>query len=166
VRVSVEVTVGIISAFLAVIGICVAYLQLRRTPRTNAHHPEDPADTAPRAPLVLGDVPREPLAHIERDDLLARLAQVLAHEKISILVGGRGVGKTHLAATHVRSRLRDGIARVFWIVAEDETGSPRSPARPCRDLGAPQHLIINNCQIALHTATTRPDRSVAARVRR
>ncbi|RAK29697.1 tetratricopeptide repeat protein [Actinoplanes lutulentus] len=108
-------TVGIISAVLTVVGIGVAYLQLRRTPQGKT----GPAPPVTPVSLVLGDIPRQPLAHVEREDLLLRLTQALEQEKLSVLVGRKGSGKTHLAATHVRGRLGGGIGRVIWIVAED-----------------------------------------------
>ncbi|AQZ65759.1 Putative ATP/GTP-binding protein [[Actinomadura] parvosata subsp. kistnae] len=72
------------------------------------------------APAVIGDVPREPRAFQPRAQLSERIDQLLCTPRpapVCALVGGRGVGKTHLAAAHARRCIQDGIP-VAWLHAE------------------------------------------------
>lgn len=104
------VVVGIVSAVIALVGAVIAYLQLRRTPKATVTAGHEVLD-----PLVVGDIPREPLSFRRRKDLDARIERALAAQLRAVLVGPRGVGKTHLAAAHARSC--GGI--VVWVVADD-----------------------------------------------
>jgi hypothetical protein len=91
--------------------------------------------------LVIGDVPREPLSHTRRDELLTGLGRALAAGGVCALVGGRGVGKTHLAATYVRDRLGGGVARVLWIVADEATAVVTSLADLARRAGVVDEVV-------------------------
>ncbi|MEV4384304.1 tetratricopeptide repeat protein [Micromonospora sp. NPDC049580] len=112
---SAEVTVGVISAIVAVAGLGVSYLQLRRTSTSSALR----WSARCRAPIVIGDVPREPLAYTRRAALLEELARAVANGPVTVLTGGRGVGKTHLVATYTRESLARRLRLVLWVVAED-----------------------------------------------
>ena len=106
-----EVVVGIIGAVIAIAGVAITFLQLRRTPKGAAIE----GATGARGRLVVGDIPREPLSFRHRADLTAAVGQALAARGTAVLLGARGVGKTHLAAAHARGR--PGV--VLWVVADD-----------------------------------------------
>ncbi|MEU8358988.1 tetratricopeptide repeat protein [Nonomuraea sp. NPDC048882] len=82
----------------------------------------EPAPEADRrsAPAVIGEVPREPKAFQPRPDLSKRIDKVFSgHHAAAVcaLAGGRGVGKTHLAATYARVCIDQGVP-VAWLHAE------------------------------------------------
>ncbi|MEV5495133.1 tetratricopeptide repeat protein [Nonomuraea fuscirosea] len=79
-----------------------------------------PDDDRRSAPAVIGEVPREPKAFQPRPDLSERIDEVFSARHaaaVCALAGGRGVGKTHLAATYARSCIDQGIP-VAWLHAE------------------------------------------------
>lgn len=69
---------------------------------------------APGVPAVHGDVPREPLSAVRRAALLARIEDAFGAGRFCVLLGGNGVGKTHLAAAYAR----DSRSPVVWVAAE------------------------------------------------
>lgn len=86
--------------------------------------------------LVLGAVPREPLSAVSRVDLLAKIDEKFGAGRFCVLLGGGGVGKTHLAAAHVRA----GRGPVVWVAAQDPANTVRAYAalarRPAPDAEA------------------------------
>ncbi|MER6130615.1 FxSxx-COOH system tetratricopeptide repeat protein [Streptomyces sp. NPDC001815] len=80
----------------------------------------------PRSPLldrllVIGALPREPLAFQKREQLVEAVEQAMERNSVAVvcaLTGGRGVGKTQLAGVYARSRIDAGWRVVVWIVAE------------------------------------------------
>jgi tetratricopeptide (TPR) repeat protein len=74
----------------------------------------------PRRPtnLVYGDVPRQPPAFQQRDDLANKLAQAGRLAIIIALTGTRGIGKSQLAAAYARKCIEDRWKLVAWIGAE------------------------------------------------
>ncbi|MFC4122097.1 tetratricopeptide repeat protein [Nonomuraea zeae] len=71
-------------------------------------------------PAVIGEVPREPKAFEPRPELSARVEQVFSARQVAAvcaLAGGRGVGKTHLAAAYARHCIEQGVP-VAWLHAE------------------------------------------------
>lgn len=84
-----------------------------------------PADAIKATPVMVGEIPREPLGFQPRVDLLAALnapgpgSQVVV---VHALTGLRGVGKTHLAAAYARAKLAERWRLVAWINAEDLGG--------------------------------------------
>ncbi|MFC4148003.1 FxSxx-COOH system tetratricopeptide repeat protein [Micromonospora mangrovi] len=135
-----EAAVGVVGACLTTVGVVVAYLQLRRTPRASALT-QQPSRSGPGAQLVIGDIPREPLAHIRREGLLASLERTAASGKLCSLVGGRGVGKTHLAATYARDRLAQNYACLVWIVADDAAAVVTALAEVAKQAGVTDDVV-------------------------
>lgn len=71
------------------------------------------------AQLVVGEIPRRPTSFQPRASLYAQLKEAPGVAVVTALTGGRGIGKTHLAAAFARDRIADGWPVVSWIVAED-----------------------------------------------
>ncbi|MEU5674740.1 FxSxx-COOH system tetratricopeptide repeat protein [Micromonospora sp. NPDC047753] len=160
-----EVAIGALSAALAVLGTVAAFLQLRRTPAASVSLPPALAVTGnqdSRRPLVVGDVPREPVSHMCREELLAEVSTVLAKSRVCVLIGGRGVGKTHLAATYVRDQLCVDVARVLWIVADDVAAVITSLADFARQAGAVDEVVDTEpaARTALRWLENESERSV------
>jgi tetratricopeptide (TPR) repeat protein len=74
------------------------------------------------APVVVGEIPQEPVAFQSRAGLLAGPENGALPGRIVVVravTGMRGVGKTHLAAEFARARLADRWRLVAWINSED-----------------------------------------------
>ncbi|WP_155544136.1 hypothetical protein [Amycolatopsis camponoti] len=102
-----EVVVG---AAVAVLALVTAFVLRRRR--------------GARPRLVLGAVPREPLSAVSRTALLAKIEEKFAGGRFCVLLGGGGVGKTHLAAAYVRA-VR---GTVVWVAAQDPANTVRAYA--------------------------------------
>ncbi|MGC5565527.1 FxSxx-COOH system tetratricopeptide repeat protein [Streptomyces sp. FR-108] len=84
--------------------------------------PHDPPPVVADRPLVIGALPRQPLAFQKREQLVADVEQAMERNSVAVvcaLTGGRGVGKTQLAGVYARSRIDAGWRVVVWIVAEE-----------------------------------------------
>lgn len=75
--------------------------------------------------VLVGDIPREPVAFQNRTALLSRLQDPLEDERVTVVsavTGSRGVGKTQLAGAYARQCIAGRWALVAWIIAEDIAG--------------------------------------------
>ncbi|MFB4284527.1 tetratricopeptide repeat protein [Nonomuraea sp. MTCD27] len=89
-------------------------------PVPSAGPPPAPKSDPRPVPAVIGDVPREPKAFQPRPDLSERIDKLFSASHtaaVGALVGGRGVGKTQLAAAYARRCIEQGIP-VAWLHAE------------------------------------------------
>jgi tetratricopeptide (TPR) repeat protein len=71
---------------------------------------------------VVGDIPQEPVAFLDRPELLRELLDPPPGRRaapVFAVIGIRGVGKSQLAAACARRRLDEGWRVVAWLNAED-----------------------------------------------
>ncbi|SEF22233.1 hypothetical protein SAMN05421837_1011292 [Amycolatopsis pretoriensis] len=80
---------------------------------------------------VVGPVPREPLAAVRRDDLLAKIDETFRAGRSCVLLGRGGAGKTHAAAAFVR----EARSPVLWVAAADPANTARAYAELARQQG-------------------------------
>jgi hypothetical protein len=87
--------------------------------------------------VVVGLIPREPLAFMDRDAHihLIRAARRDEVTVVSAVTGLRGVGKTQLAAAYARSRASEGCGLVGWVNAETRDTTLADLARIADRLG-------------------------------
>ncbi len=72
--------------------------------------------------IVVGELPGRPPVFVKRD-AAGRLAKAFADgggvAAVSSLTGGRGSGKTQVAAQYARQAVAEGVGLVAWVSAED-----------------------------------------------
>jgi len=132
------------AAILAVVlpswGMSVAMLAWAARSRGAAMDSERGGIVGPRAgqlagQVVVGEIPREPSGFQPRSALQARLTTTGEVTVLSAVTGGRGIGKTQLAAAVARRRITEGWPVVAWIVAEDPDQTLAGMDRLARALG-------------------------------
>ena len=72
--------------------------------------------------VVVGELPSAPPAFVMRE-AVDRLAAAFAADSsiaVSVLTGGRGTGKTQIAAQYAREAVANGIELVAWVSAVDQ----------------------------------------------
>lgn len=107
---------------LAVVGLVPLYIGWQNRRSSNAvrekveDHVQSAAtltgdDAADAGTLVIGDVPREPVAYQPRHELFANLCDAARSQRVAVvcaLTGARGVGKTHLVSAYARQCIAEG----------------------------------------------------------
>jgi hypothetical protein len=119
---------GVVGAVAAIVFGLIPLLRRRKQVPQAPSEAEDGAVSAGAgedAPVVVGEIPQEPLGFRPRADLLAALDALGPGSRVVVVhavTGMRGVGKTHLAAAYARARLAQRWRLVAWINAEDLGG--------------------------------------------
>ena len=102
---------GAVRAAAAIVFGLIPLLQRRKQVPQAPGQAEDgalPAGAGEDAPVVVGEIPQQPLGFRPRADLLAALDVPGPGSRVVVVravTGMRGVGKTHLAAAYARARL-------------------------------------------------------------
>ena len=116
---------GVVGAAVAIVFGLIPLLQRRKElPEApgEAGSGASPAGAGEDDPVVVGEIPQQPLGFQPRADLLAALDPPRPGSRVVVVhavTGLRGVGKTHLAAAYARARLAERWRLVAWINAED-----------------------------------------------
>ena len=119
---------GVVGAAAAIVFGLIPLLQRRKevaqAPDVAAFEAV-PAGPGGDAPVVVGEIPQQPLGFQPRADLLTALDVRGPGSRVVVVravTGMRGVGKTHLAAAYARAKLAERWRLVAWINAEDLGG--------------------------------------------
>lgn len=126
---------------------------------THVHSPL-PRWTPDQGRRVLGPVPPEPPALISRPELAEIGGAFTAGARIVVVHGGRGHGKTSLAALHIRSVMTapDGPILVVWVTAETADQAIAGLAFAARDLALADPTVPDQAAAeALRNALTALD---------
>ena len=85
--------------------------------------------------IVVGELPGAPPALIARDALAEMVEIFDAGGRVVVVSGGRGTGKTQLAAEYARQAVADGVELVAWVSGEDHERLLFGLAEVARGLG-------------------------------
>jgi tetratricopeptide (TPR) repeat protein len=101
----------------AITAAVMTWWQWRRTSDEYAALDQQPV---PNPPIVVGEIPREPPAFVDRAAVgtLAAAVESGRAAVVCAVTGLRGVGKTQVAAAYARSRIEHGWGLVGWVNAE------------------------------------------------
>ncbi|WP_406319581.1 tetratricopeptide repeat protein [Streptosporangium sp. NBC_01639] len=81
------------------------------------------ANASRSEPMIVGDIPRRPVAFQPRPGLMDALEEAAGSGRAAVvcaLTGARGVGKTQIAAAYARKRADEGWPLVAWVNAETD----------------------------------------------
>ncbi|WP_189250387.1 tetratricopeptide repeat protein, partial [Streptosporangium pseudovulgare] len=84
---------------------------------------QDQAPDSAASSVVVGDIPRRPMAFQPREGLMRELEEAAGSGRavvVCALTGARGVGKTQIAAAYARRRAEEGWPLVAWVNAETD----------------------------------------------
>ena len=87
--------------------------------------------------VIVGEIPREPSAFVERQALVS-LSEAVGSGQVAVVcavTGLRGVGKTQLAAAYARDRINRGCRLVGWVNAESRNSLLADLARVAEAAG-------------------------------
>jgi hypothetical protein len=116
---------GVVGAAAAVVFGLIPLLQSRREREKIPPAAGEPVTVAvgnDEMPVLVGDIPQEPVAFQPRAGLLDGLDASGSSGRVAVVravTGMRGVGKTHLAAEYARARLGERWRLVAWVNAEN-----------------------------------------------
>jgi tetratricopeptide (TPR) repeat protein len=88
--------------------------------------------------IVVGELPGAPPAFVAREAVDRLTAVFAAGERVaavSALTGGRGAGKTQVAAQYAREAVADGVELVAWVSAVDQNRLLAGLAEVAQSLG-------------------------------
>ena len=85
--------------------------------------------------IVVGELPGAPPALIARDALAEMVEVFDAGGRVVVVCGGRGTGKTQVAAEYARTAVADGVELVAWVSGEDHERLLFGLAEVARGLG-------------------------------
>jgi tetratricopeptide (TPR) repeat protein len=103
--------------------------------RKTSHSEPDSVLSPGGGQVVVGEIPREPAGFQPRTNLQTELMASSKVTVLSVVTGGRGMGKTQLAAAVARRRIGERWPVVAWIVAEDWDQVVSGMERLARALG-------------------------------
>ncbi len=110
---------------LMLVGLWRATAQPRQRSRTRRPNfgvqvssGPQPLVTAGAGQVVVGEIPAQPPSFVSRPQLEELRAVLRDGSRVAVvcaLAGGRGVGKTQVAAAYARDRIREGCPVVAWV---------------------------------------------------
>ena len=68
--------------------------------------------------MVVGTVPGRPPANVDRGELSELAAVLSVRGAAAVWAGGRGRGKSQMAAAYARDRIEQGCPLLMWVTAK------------------------------------------------